>query len=72
MFDDFFFPYERAKLWTRDMVILSLSNFFSLYFALYHVARTSFVDGATLVLQLCGSRGSRCRLRIDNVSARSL
>ena len=24
---------------------------FSLYFALYHVARTSFVDGATLVLQ---------------------
>ena len=34
MFDDFFFPYERAKLWTRDMVILSLSNFF-LYISLY-------------------------------------
>lgn len=34
MFDDFFFPYEKAKLWTRDMVILSLSNFF-LYISLY-------------------------------------
>ena len=34
MFDDFFFPYEKAKLWTRDMVISSLSNFF-LYISLY-------------------------------------
>lgn len=34
MFDDFFFPYEKAKLWTRDMIILSLSNFF-LYASLY-------------------------------------
>ena len=43
MCDDFFFPYERAKLWTRDMVILVSFKLFSLYFALYHVARTSFV-----------------------------
>lgn len=34
MLDDFFFPYEKAKLWTRDMIILSLSNFF-LYVSLY-------------------------------------
>ena len=68
MFDDFFFPYERAKLWTRDMVILSLSNFF-LYISLYIMLP---VLPLWMVLQLCGSRGSRCRLRIDNVSARSL
>ena len=72
MFDDFFFPYERAKLWDKRHGNLVSFKLFSLYFALYHVARTSFVDGATLVLQLCGSRGSCCRLRIDNVSARSL
>lgn len=34
MLDDFFFPYEKARLWTRDMVLLSLSNFF-LYASLY-------------------------------------
>lgn len=34
MFDDFFFPYEKAKLWTRDMIVLSLSNFL-LYASLY-------------------------------------
>lgn len=34
MYDDFFFPYEKAKLWTRDMVLLSLSNFL-LYASLY-------------------------------------
>lgn len=34
MLDDFFFPYEKAKLWTRNLVILSLSNFF-LYASLY-------------------------------------
>ena len=45
---------------------------FPLYFALYHVARTSFVDSATLVLQLCGSRGSRCRLWIDTFKRKSV
>ena len=34
MYDDFFFPYEKAKLWTRDMILLSLSNFL-LYASLY-------------------------------------
>lgn len=34
MDDDFFFPYEKAKLWTRDMALLSLSNFL-LYASLY-------------------------------------
>lgn len=27
MYDDFFFPYEKAKLWTGNMFLLSLSNF---------------------------------------------
>lgn len=27
MYDEFFFPYEKAKLWTRNMVLLSLSHF---------------------------------------------
>ena len=31
---DFFFPYEKAKLWTGNMVLLSLSNFL-LYASLY-------------------------------------
>lgn len=34
MYDDFFFPYEKAKLWTGNMVLLSLSNFL-LYASLY-------------------------------------
>ena len=34
MYDDFFFPYEKAKLWTGNMVLLSLSNFL-LYVSLY-------------------------------------
>lgn len=34
MYDDFFFPYEKAKLWTRNMVLLSVSNFL-LYASLY-------------------------------------
>lgn len=34
MYDDFFYPYEKAKLWTRNMVLLCLSNFF-LYASLY-------------------------------------
>ena len=34
MFDDFFFPYEKAKLWTGNMFLLSLSNFL-LYASLY-------------------------------------
>jgi len=34
MYDDFFFPYRRAKLWTENMVLLSLSNFL-LYASLY-------------------------------------
>ena len=34
MYDDFFFPYEKAKLWTGNMFLLSLSNFL-LYASLY-------------------------------------
>ena len=34
MYDDFFFPYEKAKLWTGNMILLSLSHFF-LYASLY-------------------------------------
>lgn len=34
MYDDFFFPYEKAKLWTGNMVLLSLSHFL-LYASLY-------------------------------------
>lgn len=34
MYDDFFFPYEKAKLWTKNMVLLSFSNFL-LYTSLY-------------------------------------
>ena len=34
MYDDFFFPYEKAKLWTGNMLLLSLSNFL-LYASLY-------------------------------------
>lgn len=34
MYDDFFFPYDRAKLWTKNMVLLSLSHFL-LYVSLY-------------------------------------
>lgn len=34
MLDDFFFPYEKAKLWTKNMLVLSLSNFL-LYASLY-------------------------------------
>lgn len=34
MYDNLFFPYEKAKLWTRDMILLSLSNFL-LYASLY-------------------------------------
>lgn len=34
MYDDFFYPYEKAKLWTGNMILLSLSNFL-LYASLY-------------------------------------
>lgn len=34
MYDDFFFPYEKARLWTGNMILLSLSNFL-LYASLY-------------------------------------
>lgn len=34
MYNDSFFPYEKAKLWTGNMILLSLSNFL-LYASLY-------------------------------------
>ncbi len=34
MYDNFFYPYEKAKLWTGNMIGLSLSNFL-LYASLY-------------------------------------
>ena len=34
MYDDFFFPYEKAKLWTGNTVLLALSHFL-LYASLY-------------------------------------
>lgn len=34
MFDDLFYPKERKGLWTKEMILLSLSNFF-LYISLY-------------------------------------
>lgn len=34
MYDDFFFPYEKAKLWTGNLRLLALSNFL-LYASLY-------------------------------------
>lgn len=34
MYDDFFFPYEKAKLWTGNMILLALSHFL-LYASLY-------------------------------------
>ena len=73
MFDDSSFRVKGRKLWTRDMVILSLSNFFFLYISLYimlPVLPLWMVQHWYCSYAEAG--GSRCRLRIDNVSARSL
>ena len=69
MYDDFFFPYEKAKLWTGNMVLLSLSNFFALCLAIHDASRTAFMDGAALVLQLCGSRSGCGCFRTGHVSS---
>lgn len=47
MYDDFFFPYEKAKLWTGNMFLLSLSNFL-LYASLYMML-------PVLPLWMCGT-----------------
>lgn len=67
MYDDFFFPYEKAKLWTGNMFLLSLSNFFALCITIHDASCAAFMDGAALVLQLCGSRSSHCCFRAGHV-----
>ena len=71
MYDDFFFPYEKAKLWTGNMVLLSLSNFL-LYASLYMMLPALLYDGAALVLQLCGSRSGCGCFRTGHVSSGSV
>ena len=48
MYDDFFFPYEKAKLWTGNMFLLSLSNFFALCITIHDASCAAFMDGAAL------------------------
>jgi hypothetical protein len=62
MYDDFFFPYEKAKLWTGNMFLLSLSNFL-LYASLYMMLPVL----PLWMVRLCGSRSSHCCFRAGHV-----
>ena len=56
MYDDFFFPYEKGKTVDREYGSAIPFELFALCLAIHDASCAAFMDGAALVLQLCGSR----------------
>ncbi len=67
MYDDFFFPYEKGKTVDWEYGFVIPFQLFALCITIHDASRAAFMDGAALVLQLCGSRSSHCCFRAGHV-----